>query len=195
MSQTRGADVTYIDDIVPMRDEHYGTVSFEWSPDAAGGWTLHGASGVEGRLSRADRAWVAEAGGEAWTLQRVGFNRPRIVVRPAGQLAEIAHAQADWRGLQALHFVSGPTWEIDPTHSGGTVVRDEARAVVLRVTWNGRFDQPGARVQADAARWPGRFGVLAGVVAGFGVLEGIEDPNRRLAFGVPIGATVRTRIH
>lgn len=174
-----------------MRSEqHPGLVSFEWAPVAAGGWALFGEANIAARLLPGPRAWTAEAGAEAWTLQRVGFHRPRVVARAVGAPTDVAHALSDWRGIHALHFASGPTWEIDPSHSGGTVVRDEGGRTVMRLVWNGRR---GVRVQADAALWPGRFGALAGVVAGFLVLDGLAAPGGRLAYGVPIGHTARSR--
>lgn len=176
-----------------MRSEHHGTLSLEWMADGDTGWALQQDGHAVARLACGPRGWVAETAKEAWSLHRVGFHRPRLVVRPVGSLAEVAYAQADWRGLFALHFVSGPTWEIDPTHSGGTVVRDAAGAIVYRLAWNGRFDAPGLRVAYEPDVGDPRFAPLAGLVAGHLVLDGLGDPRQRLAYGVPLGATVRTR--
>jgi hypothetical protein len=176
-----------------MRDEHHGTLALEWAADGDTGWALLQDGRAVARLAQGARGWVAETASGAWSLHRVGFHRPRLVVRPVESLAEVAYAQADWRGLVGLHFVSGPTWEIDPTHSGGTVVRDGTGAVVHRLAWNGRFDAPGLRVTSEPHAGDPRFAPLAGLVAGHLALERIGDPRQRLAYGVPLGATARTR--
>ena len=176
-----------------MRSQDDGMVHLEWASPAAGEWELRGEEGLVARLSHGERGCVAEAQPNAWTLQRVGFHHPRVVVRPVGALAEIAHVQSDWRGIHGLHFASGPSWEIDPSHSAGTVVRDETGAVVMRLAWNGRFDAPGARVTAAVETISGRFGPISLVVAGFLFLETLGDPARRISLGVPLGATARTR--
>ncbi len=176
-----------------MRSEQHRVASFEWLPAWGVGWELFGEGRVHGRLTPGERAWVAELREQAWTIQRVGFHRPRVVVRPVGVLAEVAHLEADWRGLHGLHFASGPSWEIDPTHSGGTVVRDEAGREIVRLAWNGRFEASGARVHADGALVDGRFGAVTLAVAGYLFLSSLGDPRRRLAVGVPIGSTARTK--
>lgn len=175
-----------------MRSEQHDTAHLEWTADDAGGWTLRSAFAVEAQLCPGPKSWIAVVGPRAWTLARVGFHRPRVVVRPVGSLAEVAHAQADWRGLYAVRFVSGPTWEIDPSHSGGTVVRAERGAEIARLAWNGRFDAPGARVTLDAAA-DTRFAPLANLLAGYLFLDGLQDPTRRVSFGVPLGLNARTR--
>ena len=138
--------------------------------------------------------WVAHAGDEVWTLQKVGFHRPRVVIRPLDQLAEVAHLEPDWRGLHHLRFVSGPTWELDPTHSGGVAARDAQGAFAMSVSWAG-LDDSRARVVASKAALDGRFGALCLAAAGLLLLDRSGPRARRIAVGVPLGATVRTRFH
>ncbi|MFN7144831.1 MAG: hypothetical protein ACK4YP_13730 [Myxococcota bacterium] len=173
-----------------MRSEHPTSALLEWAPSAIGGWDLHGDHGPLARLVPGERSWLAEAGTGAWTVQRVGFHRPRVVVRPLGGLAEVAHLQADWRGLHALRFVAGPTWEIDPTHSGGTVLRDGAGRPRACLSWH-RLDAAAPRVQTDTGLVADRFGPLALALVGWLTITGFGDRTGKVAIGVQIGETAR----
>lgn len=173
-----------------MRSEQHRPALLEWAPSAVGGWVLRGERGPVARLVPGERSWLVEAGAEAWTVQRVGFHRPRVVVRPLGGLAEVAHVQADWRGLHALRFVSGPTWEIDPTHTGGTVLRDATGRARARVSWH-RLDAVAPGVQTDTGMLADRFGPLGLALAGWVTITGFGDRTGKVAIGVRIGETAR----
>jgi hypothetical protein len=174
-----------------MREAQDNPVRLEWCRGQ--GWELWGETGLRMTLTPRERGWFAQAGDAAWTLQRVGFHRPRVVIRPVGQLAEVAHLQSDWRGLYALHIASGPTWELDPTHSGGISVRDDRGANLLSVSWAG-LDSTRAKVSGTTNVIDGRFGDLCLAASGHLLLEHAQDPTRRLAVGVPFGTSARRRL-
>ena len=191
-SPTRAVFVTAAGDIGSMHGDPSSRVSMDWTVIPTG-WELHGPDGRTARLSQAERGWRAEAGGVRWTLHRVGFHRPRMVLRPEGALAEEASLVEGWGGVHAVHFVSGPSWELDMTHRAGAVLRDAEGRELARLTWDGRFDAPGARVQTEAALFRDRRGQAGLLLTGFAYLDALTDPARHIALGVPFGHTARAR--
>ena len=166
--------------------------SLDWSLTADAGWLLRDGTTPVATLTPGDRAWLATTADHAFTIQRVGFHRPRIVVRPLGALAEVAHVQHDWRGVGTLCLASGPCFEIDRGAAAGLTVRDGAGLAVVRLAWNVRGDAPSARVQLASAEATGRFGVLILLVAGYLLVDELGDPSRPRTFGAS-GPTVRSR--
>jgi len=164
----------------------------DWSPTPEGGWALRDGPTVVATLAPGERAWLATAPEHAFTLQRVGFHRPRVVVRPLGALAEIAHVQHDWRGVGTLCLASGPCFEIDRGAAGGLTVRDSAGQAVVRLSWSARGDAPSARVHLASPEATGRFGTIILVVAAFLLVDDLGDPSRPRTFGA-FGPPVRSR--
>ncbi|MDP2309383.1 MAG: hypothetical protein Q8P18_25405 [Pseudomonadota bacterium] len=169
-----------------------GAASLEWVRTSPESWELRDAASVMATFSRGHRAWTASTGAESWTVQRVGFHRPRIVVRPAGALAEIAHLQHDWRGHGTLCTSSGPCFEFEP-NAAGLAVRADDGVWVARLEWSGRHDAASARAHLHPREPLGRFGLLILLVAGYVLIHDLGDPSRPRSIGAPPGPTVRSR--
>jgi hypothetical protein len=169
-----------------------GTTSLEWVLDASGGWELQDGVSVWAQISPGERGWVATAGNDAFILQRVGFHRPRIVVRPMGELAEIAHLQHDWHGHRTLCVASGPCYDFERSTTG-LIVRATDGTRVARLDWSGRPDSAAARVHLDSPEATGRFGLLILMVAGSVLIDDLFNPSMPRSIGALAGPTVRGR--
>lgn len=91
---------------------------------------------VLARLERTGAATsTAEAGGRRFTVARVGFVRPRIVVRPEGSMEEVASLEGDGVEGQRVRLADGRTGTLERVswHSGECVVHDDAGARLLHV--------------------------------------------------------------
>lgn len=175
-----------------MSTNHNGAVSLEWVQATGGAWELLDDTLVRARLAPRDRAWIGTAGNEAWTVLRVGFHRPRLVVRPMGALAEIAHLQHDWHGHGVLCTASGACYEVDRSPAAGLVIRTPDRRPVVRAAWNGR-DCAAARVHVDGMEMSGPHGTVLLLIAGSLLIDERRDASRPLSIGAPLGPTVRAR--
>ncbi|MDP2311661.1 MAG: hypothetical protein Q8P41_02055 [Pseudomonadota bacterium] len=168
-----------------------GAVSLEWVLDSSGTWDLQDGETVWARLSPMEGAWAASAGDHAWTLQRVGFRHPRIVVRPMGEMAEVAHVLHDWQG-RTLCIESGPVYDLERS-STGLVVRASDGTSVVRLEWIAGYDAAAARVHLDSPEATGPLGLLILVVAGSMFIDDLFDPSLPRTVGETSGPTVRER--
>ncbi len=169
-----------------------GAASLEWVLESSGAWDLQDGVSVWARLAPAERGWDAAAGNESWTLQRVGFHRPRIVVRPTGELAEVAHVLHDWHGHRTLCIESGPCYDFERSPMG-LVVRGSDGTRVARLEWTGRHDAAAARVYLDSPEATGTSGLLILVVAGSVFIDDLFDPSLPRTVGEVPGPSVRAR--
>lgn len=169
-----------------------GAAPLEWVLGASGSWTLEDAGGIQARLSPGERAWIASGAGRSWSVQRVGFHRPRIVVRPMGQLAEVAHLEHDWHGHRTLCIASGPCYDFERTPAG-LIVRATDGTRVARLDWSARHDTSAASVHLESSEATGRFGLLILIVAGSVLVDDLIDPSLPRSIGVLSGSTVRSR--
>ncbi|MDP2313989.1 MAG: hypothetical protein Q8P41_13865 [Pseudomonadota bacterium] len=169
-----------------------GAAPLEWIQGHDHEWELRDGGRAYARLAPGARAWAATAAEGAWTVQQVGFHRPRIVVRPMGALAEVAHFQHDWHGHGTLCIASGPCYELDRTGPGGLVVRTSDGTSIARIAWSPRQDARAARVHLDALDATGRFGLLLLLVGAYLLISDLHDPSRPLTVGARPGPTVRS---
>ncbi len=164
-------------------------VSLRWTPSGPSEWELVGAELKHARLERGVQGWRAVGPRQIWELQTVGFHRPRVVVRPEGELAEVAHIQADWRGLDTIRFADQTPFEVEETPGGcGLTIRDAARRPVVRVLLDGSSEQPAARVTVEGETAEGPH-VLALVVMGWHrLLQARTAPGRPVTLGDRTGS-------
>lgn len=169
-----------------------GPAPLEWVLTTTGSWELLKGVAVQATLEPGERAWIATAGALSWTLQRVGLKRPRIVVRPVGELAEVAHVQHDWHGHRTLCIGSGPCYDLERSPSG-LVVRTTEGARVARLDWTGRHDSAAAVVHVDSPEATGPSGRLLLLVAGSVLVDDLFDPSLPRTIGTVSAPTVRSR--
>lgn len=98
---------------------------------------LHAGDEVLARLERTGAATTrVETGGHVLQVSRVGFVRPRVVLRPEGSMAEIAAFVPDAMfGTGSIVFADGASYALERVWvSGGEcVVRDPRGRQVLHV--------------------------------------------------------------
>jgi hypothetical protein len=167
----------------------------DWTPPAGtrwGTWQMK-SLGLELRVD-AQSGWLARSALGMWSIRRVGFHHPRTVVRPTGHLAELARVESGWDGHDRLEIVSGPTWDLDSTHPGQVILRDESGASLVRVSEpSGWGDTSGAHVVANPGLVQDRFGTLALLLSGYTFLERISDPTQTVVRGLLAARSVRGR--
>jgi hypothetical protein len=167
-----------------MTTEMNAPVSLEWTPTGPGAWELVGVGARHARLERSERTWTAEGPRGVWALQKVGFYRPRVVVRPKGQLAEVAHVQPDWRGIGTIRFADGVPFEAERTPSGsGLTIRDGARHTVAKLTWVDGLDAPAAHATVAGSLVADGKALLLLLLGWHTHLEELGDPGWPVTLG------------
>lgn len=155
-----------------------------------GTWKMNGRS-LELQADGAN-GWLAASPAGLWSIRRVGFNRPRTVVRPTGMLAELARVESGWDGHDRLEIVSGPTWDLDSTHPGRVILRDQEGNALVTVSAPACWDATGARVEVRADFVDDRFVTLAILLASFTFLSRHEEPGQTVVRGLIKGRAVRS---
>jgi hypothetical protein len=166
--------------------------TMQWVPEAPRVHALHAGGQILARVAGEPGARRATrtSGGATLALRRVGFVRPRTVLRPEGGLADVASLESDWDGEGRILFPDGRTYRLarESASGGDYCVRDEAGRVVLRLHREGAVDAAGATVAVepamlavrdapDAAREVERCVALA-VLGWNEALSDLEDPSR-----------------
>lgn len=109
------------------------------------------------RLERTGAATSeAEADGRRFTVARVGFVRPRVVVRLANSMEDVASLQGDGFGAQQIVLADGRhcTLERLSWHGGECVVLDVDGAQLVHVQRELVGGQCGAAIEVEAGVSP-----------------------------------------
>lgn len=142
---------------------------------------LHAGADVLARLERTAAATTrVDAHGRNLTLCRVGFVRPRVVLRPEGEIAEIASFVPDpLSGDGTIAFSDGTSFALERVSwSGGEcLVRDVDGRQVLHVQREMEGGRCGAALTAEPRLGHERALELACLCWHVLLLE-LDDPNR-----------------
>lgn len=145
---------------------------------------LHAGDEVLARLERTGAATTrVETGGEVLQVSRVGFVRPRVVLRPEGSMAEIAAFVPDaMPGTGTIVFADGTSYGLERVsfHGGECVVRDPAGKQVLHVQREIGSGHTGAALTVEHGVGVDRALPLATLCWHVLLLE-LDDPNRPLS--------------
>lgn len=154
------------------------TWELRWEEQSPGSFTLRSGDAALARLERVD-SWTSwlDAADRRWTIGKVGFLRPCVVVRPEGTFEEAARLETTGPGVnRALRF--GETQctfervddaEIRVRDAGGQTLLRGRRELV-----DGRW---GAAIEVEPTlRW--ERALLLAALAWHVLLVDLEDPRR-----------------
>jgi hypothetical protein len=152
------------------------------SPDAVRTHTLRAGGEIVARFVQQGGTTRVEAGDAVYELARVGFVRPRVVVRPVGSLADVASLVEDpSSGSADITLAGGERFAFDRLSSaGGDCAVSDARGLrVLTMERELRDDGPTAAIRVLAGLNRHTATMLA-MLSWHVLMTDLDDPRRPL---------------